>query len=101
MAGRLHLRGAPRPAPRVRLTRQVWFVLTGLVVIPLLLVVGGCGGSTSTTSGGQEDKLPAVIAAESFLADIAQNVAGSRLTVETLMPRGTDPHTFEPTPGDL
>ena len=42
-----------------------------------------------------------VLAVESFIADMAQNVAGSRLKVETLMPTGIDPHTFEPTPQDL
>ncbi len=42
-----------------------------------------------------------VIAVESFLADIAQNVAGDRLIVETLMPEGLDPHSFEPTPQDV
>jgi ABC-type Zn uptake system ZnuABC Zn-binding protein ZnuA len=42
-----------------------------------------------------------VLAIESFLADIAQNVAGDRLRVETLIPIGTDPHAFEPTPQDV
>jgi ABC-type Zn uptake system ZnuABC Zn-binding protein ZnuA len=42
-----------------------------------------------------------VLAAESFLADIAQNVAGDRLTVETLVPPGVDPHEFEPAPQDI
>ncbi|MFQ3633640.1 metal ABC transporter substrate-binding protein [Roseiflexus sp.] len=42
-----------------------------------------------------------VLAAQSFLADIAQNVAGDRLTVEALIPRGVDPHLFEPTPADV
>jgi len=42
-----------------------------------------------------------VLAAETFLADIAQNVAGNRLKVEALLPIGVDPHSFEPTPGDL
>ncbi len=42
-----------------------------------------------------------VMAVESFLADIAQNVAGDRLKVETLMPLGLDPHAFEPTPQDV
>jgi len=38
---------------------------------------------------------------ESFLADIAQNVAGDRLKVASLIPLGTDPHAFEPTPADV
>ena len=42
-----------------------------------------------------------VLAVESFLADIAQNVAGDRVQVETLMPLGIDPHAFEPTPQDV
>lgn len=36
----------------------------------------------------------------SFLADIAQNVAGNRYKIDSLIPAGTDPHTFEPTPAD-
>lgn len=42
-----------------------------------------------------------VIAVESFLADIAQQVAGARITVQTLIPLGLDPHSFEPTPQDV
>ena len=42
-----------------------------------------------------------VLAVESFLADIAQNVAGERLQIETLIPLGIDPHAFEPTPQDV
>jgi ABC-type Zn uptake system ZnuABC Zn-binding protein ZnuA len=44
---------------------------------------------------------PRVLAVESFLADIAQNVAGDRLTVETLIPLGVDPHAYQPTPRDV
>ena len=42
-----------------------------------------------------------MLAVETFLADIAQNVAGDRLTVEALIPIGVDPHAFEPTPTDI
>ena len=42
-----------------------------------------------------------VLAVKSFLADIAQNVAGNRLQIETLMPLGMDPHAFDPTPQDV
>jgi ABC-type Zn uptake system ZnuABC Zn-binding protein ZnuA len=41
------------------------------------------------------------MAVETFLADIAQNVAGDRLKVTALMPYGLDPHAFEPTPDDM
>jgi ABC-type Zn uptake system ZnuABC Zn-binding protein ZnuA len=56
----------------------------------------GCGSPSSASSGALD-----VVASTSFLADIAQNVAGDRFQVAALVPRGTDPHTFEPTPSDL
>jgi len=37
----------------------------------------------------------------SFLADITRNVAGDRVTVESLLPIGADPHTYQPTPQDV
>ena len=42
-----------------------------------------------------------MLAVETFLADIAQNVAGDRLKVDALIPIGVDPHAFEPTPQDV
>jgi ABC-type Zn uptake system ZnuABC Zn-binding protein ZnuA len=42
-----------------------------------------------------------VLAAESFLADIAQQVAGDRTYIEPLIPAGLDPHSFEPTPREM
>ncbi len=42
-----------------------------------------------------------VLAVESFLADIAQNVAGDRVQIESLIPLGMDPHAFEPSPQDV
>ncbi len=42
-----------------------------------------------------------VLATTTFIADIAQNVAGNRLKVNALLPLGVDPHAFEPTPSDL
>ncbi len=42
-----------------------------------------------------------ILAVETFLADIAQNVAGERARVDALLPIGVDPHSFEPTPQDV
>lgn len=58
-------------------------------------LLSGCGSSPAQNNGLK------VIAVESFLADMAQQVAGSRLTVETLIPLGVDPHSFELTPADV
>ena len=42
-----------------------------------------------------------VMAAESFLADIARQVGGERTQVDGLIPAGLDPHSFEPTPREM
>ncbi len=71
-----------------------------MVITTLLALVTGCSQATpdGDASSGQPLR---VLAAESFLADIAQHVAGDRLTVDVLIPSGIDPHGFEPTPADV
>jgi len=72
------------------------------VVIFIALFTTACqpGAISSPVSTGTTPSLR-VLAAETFLADIAQNVAGNRLKVEALIPLGVDPHAFEPTPRDV
>lgn len=41
------------------------------------------------------------MASTTFLADITQNVAGERLQVESLLPFGADPHSYQPIPQDV
>jgi ABC-type Zn uptake system ZnuABC Zn-binding protein ZnuA len=56
--------------------------------------------SARAVSGEPAAGVLKVLAAETFLADIAQNVAGDRLVIESLLPPGVDPHAFQPTPQD-
>ncbi len=76
-----------------------------LLAVLLTGLLAGCQGPASPAgpaAAGQETSgLPRVLAVESFLADMAQNVAGDRLEVAVLMPLGLDPHAFEPTPQDV
>jgi ABC-type Zn uptake system ZnuABC Zn-binding protein ZnuA len=64
-----------------------------------LLVAAGCNPSTNSSTGSEGRGLR-VLASTSFLADITQNVAGDRFVVESLLPLGSDPHTFQPKPAD-
>ncbi len=77
---------------RIYLTRH-------LPILALLFVVGVACAPTPTPTAGKPTLK--VLATESFLADIAQNVAGSRAQIDTLIPIGVDPHSFEPTPADI
>lgn len=69
--------------------------LSALWILAVLLL-SACGGPASST--GTSDS--AVLTSTTFLADIARNVAGNRLTVESLLPVGADPHSYQPTPQD-
>jgi ABC-type Zn uptake system ZnuABC Zn-binding protein ZnuA len=69
-----------------------------LFAIPSM-ILSACGAMiTPDNRSGNPLK---VLAVESFLADIAQNVAGKRVKVDTLMPAGIDPHAYQPTPQDV
>jgi len=67
----------------------------------LLAVAAMLGAGCGAAGGGAPSGALDVVASTSFLADIAQHVAGDRFQVQSLIPRGTDPHAFEPTPSDL
>ncbi len=74
--------------------RSLWLNLA------LAVFLAACAAPAAQTPA-QATGRPKVLAAETFLADIAQNVAGDRLAVEALIPMGVDPHSFEPTPTDV
>ncbi|WP_165765692.1 MULTISPECIES: anchored repeat ABC transporter, substrate-binding protein [Corynebacterium] len=62
-------------------------------VVALAASLGGCGSA----SGDQgDDGTLNVVASTSILADVVSNVAGDDATVTSLMGRGVDPHTYEP-----
>jgi ABC-type Zn uptake system ZnuABC Zn-binding protein ZnuA len=70
---------------------------TIIVMLPLsALFLTGCG---SASHGN--DNAVRVLASTSFLADIAKNVAGDRLTVDSLLPIGSDPHAYQAAPSDV
>jgi ABC-type Zn uptake system ZnuABC Zn-binding protein ZnuA len=60
------------------------------------LFLTGCGSASKSS-----DNAVRVLASTSFLADIAQNVAGDRLTVDSLLPIGADPHAYQAAPSDV
>jgi manganese transport system substrate-binding protein len=67
------------------------------LVIPLLLSLAACRDRpTPPPNSGA-----AVLTTFSIVADMAQNVAGGQLVVESLLKPGAEIHSYEPTPSDL
>jgi ABC-type Zn uptake system ZnuABC Zn-binding protein ZnuA len=68
----------------------------GIVSLTLLAWIGAGCSPTSPAAGPAK-----VIAVENFLADVAQNIAGTRFAVRALIPYGIEPHEFDPTPKEM
>ncbi|MCY1136649.1 metal ABC transporter substrate-binding protein [Actinoplanes sp. Pm04-4] len=69
-------------------------------VLALVLVAGALPGCASFETAGRAGK-PVVLTTFTVLADIARNVAGDHLTVESITKPGAEIHGYEPTPRDL
>jgi len=65
-----------------------------------LLVLSACSGSADADGTGPEEK-PVVLTTFTVLADMASNVAGEHLQVESITKAGAEIHGYEPTPGDI
>ncbi len=65
--------------------------------ILLLFSISACGQNASPSRTAD----PVILTSTTILADITRNVAGDRLPVESLLPIGTDPHSYQPTPRDV
>ena len=65
-----------------------------VLIFLLAFLLSACSAGTQPSQGVR------VLAAETWLADIAQNVAGTRIHVDALLPAGVDPHEYQPAPQD-
>ena len=71
-------------------------------IISALIVIAVFAGAYYVLSTRDQEAASAQITATIFpVADIAQEIAGDDYVVQTLIPSGTSPHQFEPTPSTL
>lgn len=87
-------RRARSRGPRLRIASAL------IVVSAVATGATGCGSGSSTQSDAKADAVKVVVTTPQ-VADIVSSVGGEAITVETLMPVGTDPHDFEPKPSDV
>lgn len=73
--------------------------------VPLLASLLALSLSACGISGGEDAEAgaerPVVLTTFTVLADIAENVAGDNLRVESITKVGAEIHGYEPTPGDI
>ncbi len=88
-------RPGSRPSP-------VWPIL----LLASALVVAACGvssGGDQATDGGPSPAPGAlrVVTTTTIFADLVRQVGGTAVNVQSLVPRGGEVHTFDPTPADV
>ena len=68
-----------------------------VIAIGLIFGLSACSGQSQDGSGGKLS----VVATTTIVADVVRQIGGDMIILDVLLPVGTDPHTFTPTPQDL
>ncbi|WP_255603755.1 metal ABC transporter substrate-binding protein [Oscillochloris sp. ZM17-4] len=61
------------------------------------LALGACGQTPAQPAGDR----PRVVASTSIVADVVRQIGGDKIALSTLVPVGTDAHSFAPAPQDV
>lgn len=72
--------------------RRLW------LFVGLAILLASCGGPPDSSAGRSA---PTILTSTTVLADITRNIAGDRFLVESLLPIGSDPHSYQATPQDI
>lgn len=98
-----------------------WFARSQLIIVIFAAFLAACSGGAENASSGstyhanliltqpgdlkaaqiQGDGHLHVVATTSIVADVVANVGGEAIELDTIIPRMTDPHGYQLTPGDL
>jgi manganese transport system substrate-binding protein len=90
-----------RSAKVVGRTRRRRTAGAAVAAVLLSLSLAACGAAIPGQGPGSADDKPVVLTTFTVLADVAQNVAGDKLQVESITKAGAEIHGYEPTPGDI
>lgn len=69
-----------------------------LIFAALTIFLVSCEGHSASNAG---TGTPVMLTSTTILADITRNIAGDRFQVDSLLPIGSDPHSYQATPQDL
>jgi ABC-type Zn uptake system ZnuABC Zn-binding protein ZnuA len=86
--------------PRRHLERAWWRLLS---VLALATAVASCGpgAGSGSMSASPDANAVRVVTTTTILADLVRQVGGSAVSVDSLVPKGGEVHTFDPTPADV
>jgi len=92
----------PEKSPKCLSGKTLWH--SSSIVAILTMAVTGTGllaGCDRQGQGGRAgDNRPLVVCTTTMIADLARQIGADRIRAVGIMPAGTDPHIYEPTPDD-
>ncbi|MFJ4873181.1 anchored repeat ABC transporter, substrate-binding protein [Streptomyces sp. NPDC088757] len=82
----------------MRPPRPTFRLLAAATVLGIALT--GCEGHARPGAADDPDAALRVVTTTEILADLVRQVGGGRVQVDSIVPPGGDPHSYEPTPRD-
>ena len=76
---------------------QLWVLL---ITIMGLMLASSCS-NTDSSNGYEEDQTMTIVTTTDIIADWASQITGNSVQVFSLVPSGSDPHTFSPSAQDI
>lgn len=70
-------------------------------LIPALLLTLFVSINLYANGNHEESEGVVILASTNIIGDVAQNIAGNIQTIEILIPKGGNPHNYEPSPRDM
>jgi ABC-type Zn uptake system ZnuABC Zn-binding protein ZnuA len=79
------------------MNRKKSLIILGIFGIGLLLAACGRGTDPANSSSGKLN----VVATTTIVGDVVRQIGGDAINLTVLLPTGSDPHSFDPTPQDV
>ncbi len=87
--------------PSLKRSRAIRRIFAVALATSCFNLLGACSSSSNSAKDFSSTGKPLVLTTFTVLADMAKNVAGDRLIVNSITKQGAEIHGYQPTPSDL